>query len=93
MLALVACSSSPSQECQEACARQAECAENLTDPNYKFNQDECTRVCTALRRDKRKGRQIVDRHIACLEDADGCDEVMACSRDTEVREPPPGPAK
>lgn len=78
-VAFAGCSSSPSEECKQVCRREAECADEMNDPNLKIDQDECTTVCTALQRDP-EGRQLVDRHVECVAAADSCEGVLACSR-------------
>lgn len=79
LVTVAGCSSSPSEECKQVCRREAECADEMNDPNLKIDQDECTTVCTALQRDP-EGRQIVDEHVACVAAAGSCEDVLACSR-------------
>lgn len=79
VVVMLGCSSSPSEECKQVCRREAECADEINDPNLKIDQDECTTVCTALQRDP-EGRELVDRHVECVGAAGSCEAVLACSR-------------
>ena len=80
VLALVlaaGCSASKSPRCKAMCEREAQCVAEREQPEARFDEGECVVSCSALERDD-EGRELVDRHEACLEEATSCADVFAC---------------
>ena len=73
-LVVLSCTSRVPQRCDNVCAREDECAEEL---RQEFDRAECVETCLAVEREER-GRAIIERHAACVLKAASCAAVMAC---------------
>lgn len=72
------CSDERSQRCREVCQLGERCAEATDDPQYRFDEGECTSACAFLEQDK-KGKKIVEEYVACVKAAGAdCDRIRAC---------------
>ena len=72
-----ACGGEASDRCRNACDRADECAENVNDPNFKFDKGECTAACSFLEKDK-DGEKLVASYVECLKTAKTCEQVNTC---------------
>lgn len=73
----LACSNEATKRCRDACDRADECAEDVKDPNFKFDKGECIAACTFLEKDE-KGKELVTAHVECLKTAKNCVAVNQC---------------
>ena len=77
-LLALACSDERSERCRDVCKQGDRCAEKTEDPNYKFDEGECSAACAFLEQDG-KGAAIVASYIACVKKANGdCAAIRAC---------------
>jgi len=77
LCALLACSGTRSERCEQTCQREADCAEEIDDDEYAVNQGECVRECNELERQAR-GPELVSQHVSCTKAATSCWEVLQC---------------
>jgi hypothetical protein len=81
LLAACACSRPRSTRCEQVCAREAECAEQLREEGGrdepKVDRAECVEACNVLDRDT-EGAGLVRRHLDCVTKAADCRAVLNC---------------
>ncbi len=68
------CSSQPRSRCHDLCRRETLCAREL---QQDHDLAECEFACKALDRDPVL-QASVDRHLACVDRAAACADVLAC---------------
>lgn len=73
-LAMTACSSGKTP-CEKACRVEADCAEEKE--AAEVDVSECVETCRELERSP-DTKKIVDDHVACVEQARGCDAILDC---------------
>lgn len=69
-----ACSDASRSRCERICTREAGCAEELRVENDRL---ECIEACVMLEREPAT-RTLIMAHVACVDEAAGCAQVMAC---------------
>jgi hypothetical protein len=75
LLVLGSCSLRARTPCEEACTREARCADELEIPGG--DSVECANRCAALERDPR-AQELVASHLECVQDAPTCQAVVDC---------------
>lgn len=78
-LATSACGEVRSQQCENVCVQEANCAEERENAgtNYPYDKDECVAACVALERDV-EGKKFVQHHIECAQKATSCNQLLLC---------------
>ena len=75
LLALSSCRIRPDTPCEEACAAEARCADELEVPGT--DTVECSNRCAALERDE-AARALVEAHLRCVSEARTCRDLLEC---------------
>jgi hypothetical protein len=74
-LLLVSCRIRPDTPCEEACAAEAKCADELELPGS--DTVECSNRCAALEREE-AAQALVEAHLRCVREATTCRELLDC---------------
>lgn len=73
---LAGCTEPRSKRCQDVCAREAECRDQVRATD-NFDEGECLDACAALERDVEAESEVA-RHAECVRSAPTCAAVVAC---------------
>ena len=67
---LISCTAEQSEDCQEVCRQETECAakRKQAGEDFPYDLDECVKACITLERDK-ASQQAVKDHVKCAREA------------------------